>query len=354
MWVRSLQVRNLRCIAQAELSLEPGLNLFFGRNAQGKTSILEALGLVARGRSFRTERLEQLVRRGSAAMSASALAAGQEPELQLEVRVDQSRRQLRMFGREVPVRDYHGRLEALVYSTERLSVVHGTPRDRRQYFDRAAAALWPAYRQQLGEYERVLQQRNAALATAQPGLEAWDQRWLETAARVRVRRTAYLARLQAALEQAFRPAGERYSLGVRPAPTDVAAAQAALVEEWRPLQAAERRRGRTLCGPHRDPIELSVDGQAAEVWASAGQARSLLLALTEAALLVYRQERGTAAVALLDDLDSELDEGRADEICRRLSTQGQLLVTTAHAAWARSQASAGRIFEVEAGCIRPH
>lgn len=353
MWVRSLQVRNLRSIAQAGLELEPGLNVFFGKNAQGKTSVLEAVGLVARGRSFRTERLAQLVRHGADGMSASVTTAGREPGSELEVRVDQAGRELRLFGRTVAPREYHGRLEAVVYSTERLAVVHGSPRQRRQYFDRGAAALWPAYRQLLSEYERVLQQRNAALASQQAGLEAWDQRFLDTAARLRVRRAAYLQRLQAALDQSFRPAGERYTVSVSPAPQDVETAHAALVEQGRALQGAERRRGRTLFGPHRDPLELSVDGLPAEVWASAGQARSLLLALSEAALAVYEQERGTAAVALLDDLDSELDEGRADEICRRLSAHGQLLVTTAHASWARSQSSGGRVFEVEAGRIRP-
>ena len=86
--------------------------------------------------------------------------------------------------------------------------------------------------------------------------------------------------------------------------------------------------------------------------ASSGQARSLLLALALASLEVYRQETGSAAVALLDDLDSELDEARATELCREVGSRGQALVTTAHAGWARRLADVGRLFEVEAGEVR--
>ena len=109
---------------------------------------------------------------------------------------------------------------------------------------------------------------------------------------------------------------------------------------------------RSLVGPHRDEVLLLVDGEEAGVAASSGQARSLLLALALATLEVYRQETGSAAVALLDDLDSELDEARATELCREVSRRGQALVTTAHAGWARRLADGGRLFEVEAGEVR--
>jgi len=353
-WVRSLSVTNLRNIAAAELELRPGLNLLVGRNAQGKTSLLEAVALLARGRSFRTERLGEVVRRGSDGLSAAGLAVDGRGEARLEVRVSAGRRSLWVGGSEVGPRGYHGHLEALVYSTDRLRVVFGPMGERRRYFDRAAAALWPTYRQDLADYERVVAQRNAALERRHD-LEPWDERLVTVGASLRGRRGRYLARLGQALERGFSPDGERYGLLPRPdgAADDEAGGQRRLRDELQASRRQEQRLRRTLVGPHRDAIGMLIDGQEAGSCASAGQARSLMLALTEAALEVYRVERGTSALALLDDLDSELDEDRASEVCRRLAAGGQALVTTAHAGWARRLGPLGSVFEVDAGRVRP-
>lgn len=354
MWVRSLSVSNLRNIAAAELELRPGLNLLVGRNAQGKTSLLEALALLARGRSFRTERLGEVVRRGADELRATGLATDGAGAARLEVRVSAGRRSLWVGGSQVGPRGYHGHLEAVVYSTDRLRVVFGPMGERRRYFDRAAAALWPSYRQDLADYERLVAQRNAALEQRH-ALEPWDERLVLVGARLRGRRGHYLASLRQAVERGFSPAGERYDVRPRPdgSSEDEAAGQARLWQELQASRRQEQRQRRTLVGPHRDGIELSIDGQEASHCASAGQARSLMLALTEAALEVYRQERGTSALALLDDLDSELDEERASEICQRLAAGGQAVVTTAHAGWARRLGPPGSVFEVDAGRVRP-
>jgi DNA replication and repair protein RecF len=158
-----MEVRDLRNVREATLEFAPGLNVLVGRNAQGKTSLLEAVGLLARGRSFRTEQTETLIRRGAGGLRALGTAVAADRRTCLEVEVAPGLRRLVVDGREVPPREYHGRLEVVVYSTDRLRVVRGPMRERRQFLDRAGAALWPAYRQAVREFERVLAQRNAAL-----------------------------------------------------------------------------------------------------------------------------------------------------------------------------------------------
>jgi DNA replication and repair protein RecF len=113
----------------------------------------------------------------------------------------------------------------------------------------------------------------------------------------------------------------------------------------------ERAAGRSLAGPHRDAVDLLVDGRDAGEGASSGQARSLLLALTLASLRVYRDETGRAAVALLDDLDSELDEDRAGTLCEEVARRGQALVTSAHPRWAESLRPLGSVYRVSAGAV---
>jgi DNA replication and repair protein RecF len=350
-----MAVKDLRNIERAELELGPGLNVFMGRNAQGKTSLLEAVGLLARGRSFRTEATATLIRRGQAGLSASGVCQGDGGETRIEVEVNATGRRLRVDGRDLTPQRFQGRLDVVVYATDRLRVIRGPMRERRQFLDRGAAALWPAYRQALRDFERVVRQRNAALETGGRGLDAWNDRLIETGADLRQRRGTYVARLQTALERNRGHGGEAYAIRLAPqAPvaSDVVA-RAQLAQEIEATRGAERRARLTLAGPHRDAVEISVDGQEAQTVASSGQARSALLALTLATLDLYREENGRPGIALLDDLDSELDEERTRGVCRDVAERSQALVTTAHPAWAERLDGLGRRFNVNAGAVAP-
>ncbi len=355
-WVRNLEVCDLRNIRRAGMDLHPGLNVFVGRNAQGKTSLLEAVGLLARGRSFRTEDTKALIRHGATTLLARASASADARDSALEVEVERGSRRFRVDGREVSPREYHGRLEVVVYSTDRLRVVRGPMRDRRLFLDRGAAALWPAYRQASREFDRVLAQRNAALADRRPDLPAWNERFVELGSRLRARRAAYVERLRRALQTPpdFRPAGETYdvSLGPEILSTSEASQRTLLAAALEQALPQELRAGRSLQGPHRDAVALTVDGRDAAEAASSGQARSLLLALALATLAVHREETGQSAVALLDDIDSELDDERADHLCTEVSARGQAFVTTAHPDWAGRVSHLGRVFHVSAGEVR--
>lgn len=352
-WVRALDLRDVRNIREAGLELDPGLNVFLGRNAQGKTSLLEAVGLLARGRSFRTEDTPALIRRGASGLRARATAVHETRDTALEVEMDATGRRLRVDGHEVTAAHYHGRLEVVVYATDRLRVVRGAMRERRLYLDRGASALWPTYRRAARDYERVLGQRNAALAAGRRDLPAWNERFADLGARLRQRRAAYVARLDEKLRRGFRPAGESYGIGLLPDPGTASeeTLRRALLREIEERGAEETREGRSLVGPHRDSVRLTVDGEDAALQASSGQARCLLLALALATLELYREETGRAAVALLDDLDSELDEERAATLCATVAGQGQALVTTTHAPWAAAVGELGRVFRVSAGGV---
>lgn len=349
-WVKHLAINDLRNITEASVDLHPGLNVFCGRNAQGKTSLLEAVGFVARGRSFRTEDTDSMIRRGSGALSARAEAADEDRATSLEVQLSDGRKRYRVDGRDVVPRDYRGRLEVVVYSTDRLKVIRGPMRERRQFLDRSAGALWPGYRADARAFERVLTQRNAALQDDAQDLPIWTDTFVEAGARLRMRRADYAARLSRALADGFSPEGESYEVRTRPgtAPSEEQARDD-LKAELETLAARERAARRSLAGPHRDKVELLLNGRDAAHEASSGQARSLLLALVLASLDTYKEETGRTAVALLDDLDSELDHERARTLCADVAARAQTLVTSAHPGWAESLRTDGQLFHVSAG-----
>jgi DNA replication and repair protein RecF len=349
-----LDVREFRNIREVLLELSPGLNVFAGANAQGKTSLLEAVGFLARGRSFRTEDSRSAIRRGSQALSVSGRLDGGLRET-LTVRLDAARRTFAVDGHGVGPGVYRGRLEVVVYATDRLPIVRGPMRERRQFVDRSAAALSPSYRQLVRDYERVVRHRNAALAGRSGGLDAWDASLVTVGAQLRQRRGEYLGRLRASLRNSFVVEGEAYAVGTNPQSpaSSEREAMSAVEREIAERRRDERRLGRSLAGPHRDSIFFTIEGVDAALGASAGQCRSLLLALTLATLEVYREEHGRTPVALLDDLDSELDDGRAATLCRHLAERGQALVTTAHERWAGRIGADAREFRVDQGRFAP-
>jgi DNA replication and repair protein RecF len=354
-WVKVLALRDVRNLKEQAVELGPGLNLFLGDNAQGKTSLLEAVALLARGRSFRTDDLTEVVGRGIESFEIKGLAVEGPQETDLAFEWSRANRRFSVDKRPADARDYHGRLEASVYSSDRLRIVHGPMRDRRQYVDRAAAALSVAYRQTLRDYERIVRQRNAVLEAKGGDAAAWDERLVDVGGNLRARRQRYVARLRETLASAFRPEAESYEIAVAPegaARWSEEEHQDYLRRELATNATRERAARRTLVGPHRDPVHLRVNGEDAAAAASSGQVRSLLLALTEAVLQVYREQTGQAAVALLDDLDSELDARRAAAACRTIAARGQALVTSAHPEWALGLGEA-RVFRVQEGRATP-
>ena len=184
-------------------------------------------------------------------------------------------------------------------------------------------------------------------------LDAWTERFVETGARLRRRRAAYAERLNAALATGFRPSGETYLVTLVPARGGERGRTAAA--RWPPRSKPSRRASGALAAasPARTATRCRSSSTAATPPRAPrpGQVRSLLLALALAALRVYREETGRSAVALLDDLDSELDAERAVELCAEVTRRGQALVTSAHAGWAESLRPLGRIYNVAEGRV---
>ncbi len=326
-------VRSFRNIDSLELEPAPRLNVIAGDNGQGKTSLLEALYFVATSRSFRADRLRELVREG--AEHGSVRAFIDEAGLRREQRATAGlrSRSLLIDGKRPPLlAAYATRTPVVVFHPGDLELASGAAAVRRTLLDRVALFLEPASGDDRLRYTRALRERQRTLddrGTRAPELDAFESVMAEHGARFARARAHAAGAISDALSPAFaRMAAPELELGIRYLPggtEDPGLFQSELAGR----RAQDLRRRKATFGPQRDELELLVDGRSARHHASQGQQRILALALKIAELDCVRRARGAHPVLLLDDVSSELDPTRTGAVYAFLrDTRSQVFVTT--------------------------
>jgi len=341
------------------MDLPPGLTLISGRNGQGKTTVLEGVYLLATGHSFRTRRMDDLVARDGGPLRVTGAVEGLRGPRSLGVVVDRGERRLVVDGIERDLDAYLGGLDLVALAGEESRVLREGPEVRRRFIDRGLAGLRPLYLRDVAAYRRTLAERNALLrraraqstAPATAEWDAWDERLAAAGERLRKQRRDYVLRLASRsgdAERALFPDGETLALRYAPSPSD---------DDLKGALARSRRRdlalGFTAEGPHRDEVEVSLDGADLRTFGSAGQLRAAMVALTAAKLDLLKEDRREAPLFLMDDFDSDLDEVRVDSLIEFLRGGGfqALLATSKDAVAARLGTAISRI-RMEAGSAR--
>jgi DNA replication and repair protein RecF len=327
-WVELLEFRNYRTL---KYTPSPRLNLLTGRNAQGKTNLLEALAFLLTGRSFRTPRLAELPRWGqSSAGAAGDLCRSEGSRI--------VRRTIRATEDETWHADGDGSTWArvIVFGWQDLAVLNGMPAARRSFIDGVAARLYPSHASALVRYRQLVARRNFLLRTRPvpadlaARLAPWDEQVASVGMELIARRRRAAAMLQTELARIY-PAlsGERRKVEIRyRTELGEATESAALLTALERVRRDEVRRGQTLAGPHRDDLAIELDGVDARVYGSRGQQRLLALALRLAEVLPVTEAVGTAPVLLLDDALSELDPGVRDSVLREIASAEQVFLTS--------------------------
>jgi DNA replication and repair protein RecF len=338
--LRTLEVDRLRNLKAVRLELPAGLTLVTGRNGQGKTSLMEAAYLLGTGRSFRARKLEDLVAWNGGPLRVRGSVARRTGEVRLGVVVDGPERRLLVDDEERDLEGFLGWLDLVALPNERMAVVRGGPDERRRYLDRGLLGLDPAHLRRLGEYRKLLQQRNALLRSGpgrQAEMDSWEERLVLAAGRLHRSRRAYAVRVGAGMGEVGRalyPAGELLTLRYRPSPTAAGEAEPAEYER-RLAEALHRGRerdavlGYTGEGPHRDDLVIELDDVELRRFGSSGQVRLAVVALSLAQLSLLQEDKGEASLFLMDDFDSDLDDTRTSALATYLHRGGfQGLVAT--------------------------
>lgn len=330
----SITIAEIRNIRQARLQLAPRLNLVSGNNGHGKTSLLEAVYLLTTSRSFRTARLGELV--GHGATVASVRGQFREAEAttrEQSVGVQGGRRTVRLDGEAPPsLAHYATRSPVVVFDPQQLRLSTGPSAERRQLLDRLTLYERPAVATDRARYTRALAERQRLLtdrAASDAALSAYEALLAEHGAALTEARQAASEALGAHLVTAFqRIAAPDLRLEARYQPAG-SPDRADALERLRAQRGRDARSRRTSFGPHRDDLELRIDGRSARVVGSQGQHRAITLALKIAEMHTIAAARGLRPILLLDDVSSELDAERTAALFAHLAEIAcQIFLTT--------------------------
>lgn len=331
--VTQLSLRDFRNIESLSIEPAPRFNVIAGDNGQGKTSLLEALYTLATSRSFRTERFKELQRDGSEFARVDAQLSEDGQLRSQRVTVSGAGRAVFCDGeRALRLADYAVRTPIVVFHPGDLDLTMGGAGKRRDLLDRVGLFTDPAAADDRRRYRLALRERQKVLdvrGERAPELEAYEQLAAQHGARLgQMRQRATLALAREA-EPGWRRLGASnvtFAMAYRPGgDLDEARFRAELAAR----RSNDRRRRMATFGPHKDDLELVIDGRPARKHASQGQHRILTLTLKLAELAAIREARGAHPILLLDDVSSELDPTRIGAVFGFLSaSESQVFVTT--------------------------
>jgi len=328
----------------------PRLNVLAGPNAQGKTNLLEALGFLVTGRSFRTARSAEIPRWGT----ESTTLSGELFQIETRRTVRRGLTRLEDGTWQVsgdPAPDW---ARVIAFGWQDLEIVNGAPAARRNFIDGFAARLHPNHVPTLLRFRQVLARRNRLLQQYPHDtgrLAPWTEQFAAVGMELLGRRRKAVAALQTEIARVYGSlAGTAAKVEVRYVTAlGEAAEPEALVAALERRHREEARRGQTLVGPHRDDLAIEIDGVDARAFGSRGQQRLIALALRLAEILPVTEAAGTAPVLLLDDALSELDPTVRAHVMREIQAAEQVFLTTSDVMTANGAA----VFHVNGGSVAP-
>lgn len=363
MLLTELEARNFRNI-KGNTDCGPGLNILLGDNGQGKTNWLECIHILATTRSFRTSKLSEAIRfdEGSALL-VGKIRLSEDINHELRAVLEGNSKAFSVNGKRETIQRYLGELHAVVFNADELEIVRGTPENRRRFLDDSITAIHPPYVQTISDLSKIIRQKNSLLQKARDrelplekvgeALAPWNEQLASVASKVHRSRVRIVERLNSALAKGL--FGEE-KIAIRYLSSledkgDLAEYERLISERLELRIQAELVAGHSLIGPHRDDLEITLNGREIRKFGSSGQQRSALLLLQLANIEIFYDQRGEYPLFLLDDIDAELDFRRIGQLLEYLSGRTQTFVTTSKESFAEEFGSLAKVLRVSEGEI---
>jgi DNA replication and repair protein RecF len=323
MHIESLYLRHFRNCREETFHFSPTVNLIRGENGQGKTNLLEALFLVGTGRSFRTVHFKEMIHKEAPFFFIEAHF--NKDGIQQKVRLSFDGEVKKLETNHTSYSHFNsllGQLPIVLLSPEDVALVTGAPADRRRFLDLHLAQSDPLYVYHITRYHKAIKHRNLLLKQKkETDLEPWETLMVSAAAYIQEKRRHLTCALKEAFQASMRAlSNHKDELEIRYHPS--------FTDNYLKHRAKELLIGSTLLGPHRDDLEILINGLPASSYASQGQLRSAVAALRLAQWHDLAKKHQTLPLFCIDDFCIHLDEPRREALLKASSSFGQVFLTS--------------------------
>jgi DNA replication and repair protein RecF len=336
MLLKSLYLRHFRSYEEAEVSFEPGVNLIRGSNAQGKTNLLEAIYFLSTGRSFRTAHLSELIMQGKPAffLEAEFFKDGvfQSIKISFDGQIKKMEYNSTSYSSFTPLL---GLLPTVLYSPEDISLVMGSPAERRRFLNLHIAQLDPLYVHHLARYHRAMKQRNHLLKSqSDTAIGPWETAMAHSASYLVQKREQMILDLAPTLSemmQVLSKSQDTLSLKYQssfPASKKQEDPATYFLEQYKKNRKREMAIGSTIVGPHRDDFLFLIEQKEAKAFSSEGQKRSCIAAMRLSEWKRLHSQVSSAPLMSIDDFGVHLDASRQTILQELLKNLGQVFLTS--------------------------
>ncbi|HSH25590.1 MAG TPA: DNA replication/repair protein RecF [Massilibacterium sp.] len=344
MYLTQLDMKNFRNYEDIHLTFENKVNIIIGENAQGKTSLMEAIYVLAMAKSHRATKDKELIRFEENYAKIEGRLEKRNGPLSLELVISKKGKKAKCNSLEQRrLSDYIGHMNVVMFAPEDLSIVKGSPQVRRRFIDMELGQISPIYMHDLSQYQKVLHQRNQFLKTMNPKkesdllmLEVLTEQFITLAAKVVKKRLEFIQLLLSfakPLHESISRGLEVLTMEYKPSVKvlehdDLPTMITAYKKDYERIKEREWERRTSLFGPHRDDLIFYVNQIPVQIYGSQGQQRTTALSLKLAEIELIKSEVGEYPILLLDDVLSELDDFRQTHLLNTIQGKVQTFVTT--------------------------
>jgi DNA replication and repair protein RecF len=361
MYLKKIELKNFRNYEEEAVEFHNKVNIITGKNAQGKTNLLESLYIMSLGKSFRTSKDTEMISFEKEFCRAKSTSVKEGRELEIEITIGSEGKATKINGMKIAKNiDLLENVYMVVFSPEDLKIVKDEPEKRRKFIDRELCQLKPVYYRNLGRYKKILQQRNSLLKqqeVQEDVIAVWDEGLAEYGAKIIQERNRFVKKLNGISRE--------ISKGITNGKEAMEVAYEANVEYKDDYEEQKEYlkklliknlkndifRRSTSVGPHKDDLKICLEGVDIRHFGSQGQQRTAALSLKLAEIRLIKEETNVAPILLLDDVLSELDAERQNFLINSLEEVQLFITTTELSEEVRKQLPEGYTFSVEKGRV---
>ena len=329
-----LELKNYRNCNSVKINFNRQKTLIIGKNAQGKTNILESIAFLSDLKTPRTNNIVDLIKFNCDDFNISAEVLKNNTEISLDFYYNRDKkREARINQVKSSTKNFKNITKTVLFSTKDLLLLRGTPQDRRDWLDRAISQIYPAYDERLSKYDKIRIQKNNLLKDDyidETLLEIYNEQLVITGANIIFLRKKFLKEIEqiASIKHGIISDAEKFSLDYACPAENIEDICNYLKKELEIRKKEEFARKQSCVGPHRDDISFNINGVDAVKFASQGQQRTLVLALKLAELEIIKTKTGFSPILLLDDVLAELDETRQNFLLKSIEKDIQTIITS--------------------------